>query len=82
MAACGFTLSARSAELDAIAPEAAANAPIFKSFSDLKWDKILPDLGADSPDLYPAGRSEDTGDQLAHSHAESDPRSQALAQRQ
>ena len=51
MPACGFTLSARAAEPDATAPVATANAPIFKGFSDLKWDKILPDLGADSPEI-------------------------------
>jgi mannose-6-phosphate isomerase-like protein (cupin superfamily) len=28
-----------------------ANAPEFKNLSDLKWDKILPDLGADSPEI-------------------------------
>lgn len=26
-------------------------APEFKNLSDLKWDKILPDLGADSPEI-------------------------------
>src|SRR6266581_6150074 len=33
------------------APEAVANSPEFKNLSDLKWDKILPDLGADSPEI-------------------------------
>src|SRR5919108_5915289 len=28
-----------------------ANAPEFKNLSDLKWDKILPELGADSPEI-------------------------------
>ena len=28
-----------------------ANSPEFKNLSDLKWDKILPDLGADSPEI-------------------------------
>src|SRR6266513_2905082 len=32
-------------------PEAAVKAPEFKNLSDLKWDKILPDLGADSPEI-------------------------------
>jgi hypothetical protein len=27
------------------------NAPEFKNLSDLKWNKILPDLGADSPKI-------------------------------
>jgi len=31
--------------------EPGANAPEFKNLSDLKWDKILPDLGADSPEI-------------------------------
>src|SRR5438552_9765785 len=51
MAACEIILSARGAEPDTTAPEAAANAPIFKGFSDLKWDKILPDLGESSPEI-------------------------------
>ena len=47
-----FALSGRGAELKATAaPEATANAPEFKNLSDLKWDKILPDLGADSPEI-------------------------------
>ena len=25
--------------------------PIFKNYADLKWDKILPDLGAASPEI-------------------------------
>ena len=29
----------------------AASVPEFKDLSDLKWDKILPDLGADSPEI-------------------------------
>src|SRR6266571_595035 len=33
------------------APEATANAPEFKNLSDLKWEQILPDLGADSPEI-------------------------------
>ena len=28
-----------------------ASAPEFKNLVDLKWDKILPDLGADSPEI-------------------------------
>ena len=31
--------------------DANAQEPIFKKLSDLKWDKILPDLGADSPEI-------------------------------
>ncbi len=27
------------------------NVPEFKNLSDLKWNKILPDLGADSPEI-------------------------------
>ena len=30
---------------------AVANSPEFKNLSDLTWDKILPDLGADSPEI-------------------------------
>jgi mannose-6-phosphate isomerase-like protein (cupin superfamily) len=32
-------------------PGATVNAPEFKNLSDLKWDKILPDLGANSPEI-------------------------------
>ena len=39
-------------EATAISPAAVtANGPEFKNLSDLKWDKILPDLGADSPEI-------------------------------
>jgi hypothetical protein len=30
---------------------ATSNAPDFKNLADLKWDKILPDLGTDSPEI-------------------------------
>ena len=30
---------------------AATQQPIFSEYKDLKWDKILPDLGADSPEI-------------------------------
>jgi len=47
-----FALSGRGAEPERTgAPEATANAPEFKNLSDLQWDKILPDLGADSPEI-------------------------------
>jgi mannose-6-phosphate isomerase-like protein (cupin superfamily) len=46
-----FALSARAAETTTTAPDVVANAPIFKNLSDLKWDKILPDLEADSPEI-------------------------------
>src|SRR2546422_8864075 len=50
MIAFSFLLSSHAAEL-AASPETAVNAPEFKNLSDLKWDKILPDLGADSPEI-------------------------------
>jgi mannose-6-phosphate isomerase-like protein (cupin superfamily) len=31
--------------------EASADAPVFKNLSDLKWEKILPDLGESSPEI-------------------------------
>lgn len=31
--------------------QATSNAPDFKNVADLKWDKILPDLGANSPEI-------------------------------
>src|SRR5260370_10943145 len=48
----GLALTGRTVEPKAnVTPEAAANAPEFKNLSDLKWDKILPDLGEDSPEI-------------------------------
>jgi quercetin dioxygenase-like cupin family protein len=43
-------------QLPAVVPGATpgaadANAPEFRNLSDLKWDKIVPDLGADSPEI-------------------------------
>ncbi len=48
--ALSFLPSSQAAEPIA-SPGAAVNAPEFKNLSDLKWDKILPDLGADSPEI-------------------------------
>jgi mannose-6-phosphate isomerase-like protein (cupin superfamily) len=31
--------------------ETTSNAPDFKNLADLKWDKILPDLGKNSPEI-------------------------------
>jgi mannose-6-phosphate isomerase-like protein (cupin superfamily) len=48
----GFALMGHTAEPEAtVASQAAARAPEFKNLTDLKWDKILPDLGADSPEI-------------------------------
>jgi|SRR5450432_1811955 len=49
-----FALSGRSAqkkEMPAAVAQVAATAPIFQSYADLKWDKMLPALGADSPEI-------------------------------
>ena len=52
IAVFSFLLSSRAAQPTPVAsPETAVNAPEFKNLSDLKWDKILPDLGADSPEI-------------------------------
>src|SRR5881392_215000 len=48
--AFSFLLSCLAVEPVA-SPEAALKAPEFKNLSDLNWDKILPDLGADSPEI-------------------------------
>jgi mannose-6-phosphate isomerase-like protein (cupin superfamily) len=32
-------------------PATNADVPIFKNLSDLKWDKIIPDLGENSPEI-------------------------------
>jgi quercetin dioxygenase-like cupin family protein len=48
----GFALIGRTAEPEAtVASQAFDSVPEFKDLSDLKWDKILPDLGADSPEI-------------------------------
>src|SRR5450755_902873 len=48
----GFALSTRSAEpIESTPVEATANAPIFTNYSDIKWNKILPDLGENSPEI-------------------------------
>jgi len=41
----------RHAEANEMTGATTANTPEFKNLSDLKWDKILPDLGADSPEI-------------------------------
>jgi len=51
-----------------------SNALEFKNFSDVKWDKILPDLGQNSPEICILRVDPKT-------HAKSDPCAQALAQR-
>ena len=59
-AAAGFVLKGIAAEPSAtaaattaspVAGEASADAPVFKNLSDLKWEKILPDLGESSPEI-------------------------------
>jgi mannose-6-phosphate isomerase-like protein (cupin superfamily) len=65
VATVGFVLSARAAETKEVSPEPmnplapvkpvsipqTANAPLFRNLSDLKWEKILPDLGENSPEI-------------------------------
>jgi quercetin dioxygenase-like cupin family protein len=56
LALLGFTLSggeAQKKEMPAAmqTPPAAAATPIFTSYVDFKWEKIVPDLGADSPEI-------------------------------
>jgi quercetin dioxygenase-like cupin family protein len=49
----GFTLTAPAPEPDKSAHEGAAAMPqpIFAKYDDLKWGKILPDLGDSSPEI-------------------------------
>src|SRR2546428_11223985 len=62
----GFALSGRAADPAQVPPEPmhplehplkpvpvqqAADAPFFKNLSELKWEKILPDLGDSSPEI-------------------------------
>ena len=46
IATLGYT-GAQTTEPSPSAP----NVPIFKNLSDLKWDKIIPDLGENSPEI-------------------------------
>jgi len=47
-----ITLGGRSAEpTDSAHGAAGMQQPIFSDFKDLKWDKILPDLGEKSPEI-------------------------------
>jgi mannose-6-phosphate isomerase-like protein (cupin superfamily) len=43
--------SSRSRAQPPSAPAPIANGPIFQKLTDAKWDKILPDLGDDSPEI-------------------------------
>jgi mannose-6-phosphate isomerase-like protein (cupin superfamily) len=49
----GFALSEGGAATNETGGDDAANmnAAIFKNLSDIKWGKILPELGADSPEI-------------------------------
>jgi quercetin dioxygenase-like cupin family protein len=50
----GFALSehgADPAKENASPAEAAVNAPEFKNLADLKWERMLPDLGESSPEI-------------------------------
>jgi mannose-6-phosphate isomerase-like protein (cupin superfamily) len=49
-ALASFTPGGRG-QTDEAASRPTANAPEFKNLEDLKWAKILPDLGADSPEI-------------------------------
>ena len=61
---------------------ATSDGPIFKNVSDLKWDKIIPDLGENSPEIcFLRVDPTDACYQPAHSHLESDPRPKTLAYR-
>ena len=48
-----FAVAARGEEGKDSAHAGPTDAPmaVFKNYPDLKWDKILPDLGADSPEI-------------------------------
>lgn len=45
----GLMLSPGGAQTPA--PDATGNAPEFKNVADLKWNKMLPDLGENSPEI-------------------------------
>jgi hypothetical protein len=57
---------------------ATSDGPIFKNVSDLKWDKIIPDLGENSPEICFLRVDPKTH---AHSHLQSDRSAKALAYR-
>jgi hypothetical protein len=63
--------------------DVSSNAPEVKNLSEIKWDKILPDLGENSPEICILRiGSKDARDQFAYTHAKSDSCAQALAHRQ
>jgi quercetin dioxygenase-like cupin family protein len=51
--ALGGAVSGRGAETKESAHAATADAPqaLFRNYQDFKWDKILPDLGENSPEI-------------------------------
>jgi hypothetical protein len=66
VALTSFAFSERAAETEEVSPQPmnplehpiksvpipqTANAPLFRNLSDLKWEKILPDLGENSPEI-------------------------------
>ena len=53
IAVVSFAVSGRGAETKESAHGATADTPqaIFKNYPDFKWDKILPDLGDNSPEI-------------------------------
>jgi quercetin dioxygenase-like cupin family protein len=46
-----FAVGERAAETKVSAPGATMSQAIFKNYQDLKWNKILPDLGDNSPEI-------------------------------
>jgi mannose-6-phosphate isomerase-like protein (cupin superfamily) len=51
IAMVGLAFTARSAEPTPVAARPGMSVPEFKNLSDLKWGKILPDLGESSPEI-------------------------------
>jgi len=46
-----LAMSGRCAEPKESAHGTSADMPLFTNYADLKWDKILPDLGENSPEI-------------------------------
>jgi len=50
VAACGCAARART-QPEAATPSAAPRLPVFTRYSELTWNKIIPELGAKSPEI-------------------------------
>jgi len=73
------------AEVAVVVPPSAAQETAEQAlgarYEDPEWRPIVPEPGADSPEVWFAGGPGEPGQAAAHSRAEADPRARALARR-